>query len=98
MLRNLCFIYYTHAVYIYSLTLILHPHMWLKLTKYSNHWRQREPSSGNQNYTLDNDRKFLSTTKLYPRQTKFTQLSDRSTLSEDYKLEIKWLSKAYVQV
>ena len=99
MLRNLCFIYHTHAVYTYSLKLILHPHMWLRLTKYPNHWRQREPSSSNpKDYTLDKRQKNFKYNKSYPRQTKFTQLSDRSTLNEDYKLEIKWLSKAYVQV
>ncbi len=98
MLRNLCFIYQTHAVYTYSLKLILHPHMWLRLTKYPNHWRQREPSSSNPKiYTLDERQKNFKYNKSYPRQTKFTQLSDRSTL-EIYKLEIKWLSRAYVQV
>ncbi len=73
--------------------------MWLKLTKYPNHWRQREPSSGNQKlYPRQRQKKVKYNKKLYPRQTKFTQLSDQSTLSENYKLEVKWLSKAYVQV
>jgi hypothetical protein len=98
MLRNLCFIYHTRAVYTYSLKLTLHPHMWFKLTKYPNHWRQRELDLNNPKLYPRQRQKIFKYNKLYPRQTKFTQLSDRSTLSENYKLEIKWLSKAYVQV
>jgi hypothetical protein len=80
------------AVSTYSLKLILHPHMWLKLTKYPNHRRQPNYQYPVKSYPRQ-WQKNLSTTN-YTLDKQFTQSSDQVlSVKQTLQLEIKWLVK-----